>query len=87
MSMPDNNHREIEEQVLGIWRNVLRIETIDLNHTFVDLGGDSLAAMLCISRVRAAFQVELSVDDFMANDATVASHTSQIEKIRNHTDP
>jgi acyl carrier protein len=85
--MQDNNHREIEEQVLGIWRNVLRIDAIDLNHTFVDLGGDSLAAMLCISRVRAAFQVELSVDDFMANDATVASHTSQIEKIRNHKDP
>src|SRR5262249_26988263 len=38
-----------EEQLAGIWRDVLGLERIDVNDSFFDLGGDSLLAVrLCI---------------------------------------
>lgn len=60
----------IEDRVSGIVVAVLQKEKIGREETFVDLGGDSLAAMLCISRIRKEFGVELSVEDFFSGDAT-----------------
>ena len=51
----------IEEGLAEIWRTVLKVEQIGIHHNFFELGGHSLLATQVMSRVRQAFQVELSV--------------------------
>ena len=49
----------IEEMLVGIWAEVLKLEKIGIHDNFFDLGGHSLLATQVISHIRAAFQVEL----------------------------
>lgn len=60
-----------EETMLQIFRDALQCRDIGLHESFLELGGDSMGAMLCISRIRLAFGVEPSFDDFFLDDATV----------------
>ncbi|HZI16901.1 MAG TPA: amino acid adenylation domain-containing protein, partial [Myxococcus sp.] len=50
-----------EELLAGIWAEVLRHDAVDIHADFFELGGHSLLATQVISRLRAAFGVELSV--------------------------
>lgn len=49
----------IQEMLVGIWAEVLKLEKIGIHDNFFELGGHSLLATQVISRVRAAFQMEL----------------------------
>ncbi len=53
----------IEEILAEIWRQVLGLESIDIQDNFFDLGGHSLLATQVISRARQALQAELSLRD------------------------
>ncbi|GJL59956.1 MAG: hypothetical protein NPIRA03_28130 [Nitrospirales bacterium] len=48
-----------EEILAGIWTEVLGVKTIGIRDNFFELGGHSLLATQVMSRLRAAFQVEL----------------------------
>ncbi|HEY1528469.1 MAG TPA: non-ribosomal peptide synthase/polyketide synthase [Candidatus Angelobacter sp.] len=49
-----------EEEILcGIWGEVLRLPRVGVHDNFFEIGGHSLIATQIISRVRAAFKVEL----------------------------
>ena len=48
---------------------------------FISRGGDSLAAMLCISRIRAHFYVELSIEEFFLPDSTVKGLSRIIDNV------
>jgi acyl carrier protein len=50
-----------EEMLAELWSDMLGVERIGANDNFFDLGGHSLTATRLISRVRAAFSVELSL--------------------------
>lgn len=54
----------IEEQLAGIWSQVLGIERVSINDDFFQLGGDSILVTQVISRVRESLGVELSFLDF-----------------------
>jgi non-ribosomal peptide synthetase component F/acyl carrier protein len=57
---PDTAPRtEIEQKLAAIWREVLRTDVQSVHDSFFALGGQSLLAMLMISRVQEAFGVEL----------------------------
>ncbi|OMQ33003.1 non-ribosomal peptide synthetase [Pseudomonas putida] len=50
---------ELEQQIAGIWREVLGLEQVGLRDDFFALGGHSLLATQIISRTRQACDVEL----------------------------
>lgn len=53
------NLNEVEETVLKIWKNILKIDKIQFNDNFFDLGGDSMMIMQMISQL-AAYGITLS---------------------------
>ena len=58
---------------------------IGIHDDFLGLGGDSLAAMRCINRIIATFSVEVPLDLFLIESATIAQVASEIARIRPNT--
>lgn len=67
-----SSHADIERQVIEIWKEVLKCSDPSVERQFLDLGGDSLDAMLCISRIRATFGVRLFVEDFFMDESSIS---------------
>ncbi|WP_310482214.1 polyketide synthase, partial [Chamaesiphon sp. VAR_48_metabat_403] len=51
----------IERVLMEIWQEILRIETIDLDDNFFDLGGNSLLGLQAIERIQQRCDLKLSV--------------------------
>ena len=71
----------MEEALIGIWREVLGRDDIGVDDNFFELGGHSLLATLVISRVRAAFQVQVPLRSVF-EAPTVAGLAEIIAKIQ-----
>jgi acyl-CoA synthetase (AMP-forming)/AMP-acid ligase II/acyl carrier protein len=54
----------MEKRLLQIWSEVLGLSEFGVGDRFLDLGGDSMLAGQIVSRVREAFQIEVSIVDF-----------------------
>ena len=54
---------EIEERMVAIWQDVLKVERIGTHDNFFDLGGDSLKAVTLVSRLQREFGVELPLHE------------------------
>ena len=52
---------ETESALAAIWVDLLKVESVGINDDFFDLGGHSLMAIKIVSRIRDAFQVDLSL--------------------------
>jgi acyl carrier protein len=57
---------EIEQRLLAMWCDALAFEEVTLDDSFLDLGGDSIAATRCVNLIRAAFGVEVTIDQLFA---------------------
>jgi amino acid adenylation domain-containing protein len=68
----------VEESLVRIWSEVLRVSEVGIHDNFFELGGHSLLATQVISRVRAAFNVEIPLRTFF-EEPTIAGLASQIE--------
>lgn len=75
-------HTETERSLLQIWSEVLNTNQIGIHDDFLGLGGDSLAAMRCINRIIATFGVEVPLDLFLIESATIAQVASEIANIQ-----
>jgi amino acid adenylation domain-containing protein/non-ribosomal peptide synthase protein (TIGR01720 family) len=53
-------HTAAELVIAGIWAEVLGVERVGAEDNFFELGGDSIQSIRVTSRLRAAFDVELS---------------------------
>ena len=58
---------EIEEKLVEIWREILHVTEIGINHNFFEMGGDSLKAMTLISKIHQIFTVKISVNEVFVN--------------------
>ena len=54
----------LEESLVNLWSEVLRIERIGVHDNFFELGGHSLLATQVISRIRGALQIGNALADF-----------------------
>jgi acyl-CoA synthetase (AMP-forming)/AMP-acid ligase II len=61
----------VEQIVTEVWSDILGQRLIDPQHNFFALGGNSLMAIRCLSRLREQIPLVLSVSDFFEN-ATIA---------------
>lgn len=77
-------YAETERILLQIWSEVLNTTPtpIGIHDDFLGLGGDSLAAMRCINRIIATFGVEVPLDLFLIESATIAQVASEIANIQ-----
>ncbi len=76
---PEREWTVVEQQVGAIWRELLNVPEVGLNQSFFDLGGHSLLAIELLSRIRRAFQVELSLEVVYGAAFTVAGLAKAIE--------
>ena len=81
-SSATSTHAETERTLLQIWSEVLNINPIGIHDDFLGLGGDSLAAMRCINRIIATFGVEVPLELFLLESATIAQVASEIASIQ-----
>lgn len=69
------SHSALEESILAIMRDLFGQSRIGLHDNFFDLGGDSLLATRCVSRLNRELRISLTVKAFMEhpNAAAVAA--------------
>jgi amino acid adenylation domain-containing protein len=69
----------IEQTITAAWTEFLKQPQVDVQSNFFALGGDSLLAMQCVSRVREKLPVNLSLSDFFEHP-TVAGQATLIRQ-------
>ena len=70
----------LEKQLEEIWCEVLGVKRIGRQENFFEIGGHSLLAVRALSRIRAAFLVDLLLDGFFA-EPTIAGLATVIEQL------
>jgi amino acid adenylation domain-containing protein len=69
-----------EEIVAGVWAEVLRLPEVEMEANFFDLGGHSLLATQVVSRLRAAFGVDVYLRSLFERP-TVRRLAEQIDEV------
>ena len=77
---------EMEETIAEIWQRVLGIENIGINDDFLELGGDSLAALQLMSRLRETFEVEPPLARFFESPTISSTALLVVQQLADSTD-
>ncbi len=72
---------QTEDLLTGIYQQILKVDKVGISDNFFELGGHSLMATQLMSRIRNAFEVEISLRDFFA-EPTISQLALQIEQAR-----
>jgi phthiocerol/phenolphthiocerol synthesis type-I polyketide synthase E len=73
----DQPANEIEAAVTAIWTTVFGLDQIGVHEQFASLGGHSLLALQILTRIRASYNVNITLRDFF-EAPTVAQLSSLI---------
>jgi amino acid adenylation domain-containing protein len=71
--------QSIEQIIAGAWAEVLGVPEVDPQTNFFALGGHSLMAIQCLSKLRDRLPIVLSLADFFEN-STVAEQAALVRK-------
>jgi acyl carrier protein len=63
---------ELETHLAGVWSELLGIGGIGILDSFFELGGESLALMQMLTRLRAEYDIDLPLDE-LYKDTTIAA--------------
>ena len=77
----------IEVRLGAIWAEVLGVAEIGPDDNFFDLGGESISGMMCINRVRSAFDVVLPLSTLMTEQVTLRSFAGIIDEAQQSSRP
>ena len=66
-------------KLVDIWRRVLGIETIGVSDDFVELGGDSLAALILAAEIEATFGIQFQLSDVI-DLSTIAKQAVTVDR-------
>ncbi|SCY65204.1 Acyl transferase domain-containing protein [Nitrosospira sp. Nl5] len=69
---------ELEKKIAEIWQSLLGIDAIGIHDNLFELGGDSLLGIQLLSRVRAAFGIDMYPADFFRSP-TIAGLAELVE--------
>jgi len=69
-----------ERALADLWCKILGLEEVGVDDRFLDLGGDSMLAMVLLSRIRSQMQMEVDMVDFFAAP-TIARQADLIDGI------
>ena len=72
---------ETEIRLAEIWSLLLNGEDVGLYDNFLDLGGNSLIANQCVTRIRAAFGVSLPIVRLFSDTANVREISEEIDQL------
>ncbi|HEX6292325.1 MAG TPA: amino acid adenylation domain-containing protein [Herpetosiphonaceae bacterium] len=75
----------LEEQIVAIWAEVFKRETIGVYDNFFDLGGHSLLVTQVVARLRAAFDVQLPLRSIF-EAPTIAGLAAMIARRQGQSD-
>ncbi|WP_343073630.1 amino acid adenylation domain-containing protein [Pyxidicoccus fallax] len=76
---------ETEQKLAALWSEVLQVEKVGIHDNFFELGGHSLLATQAVTRIRSAFNVETSLQDFFETP-TVAGFALNILRLTAQVD-
>jgi acyl carrier protein len=54
---------EVESKLADIWLDLLKVETVSVNTAFFVVGGNSLSAVILLSKIHKVFDVRLTLED------------------------
>jgi acyl carrier protein len=54
---------ELEQNLMALWKRILRVEQVGLDDNFFDIGGDSLLLVAVHSNLQKTLQIEIPVTD------------------------
>ena len=74
---------DVATHLMAIWTELLKVPQVAGSDNFVELGGDSIAATMCINRIRAELGVDIPVTTLLFEDATFESLVTEV----NHAAP
>ena len=64
-----NPLNETEKLLAGIWSELLEVEVKDCQHSFFELGGNSLKAMRLVSQIRHQFEISLRLREIFTHNS------------------
>jgi len=70
---------DMQEVLLGLWREILRIKRIGINDNFFELGGNSLNIMTLISNIYKTFEIRVTIEGIF-NNLTIKQQALLLEK-------
>ncbi|MCU7551486.1 non-ribosomal peptide synthetase, partial [Chitinophagaceae bacterium LB-8] len=70
---------EVQQQLVQIWQQLLKVTPIGIHDNFFELGGHSLMATRLLSAIRKDFKIDISIREFF-NNSTVVGIEDEIEK-------
>jgi len=74
---------ELEQQLVAVWQDVLRLEKVGVDDNFFDLGGNSLLVTRVHARIKPLFEREVHVIDLFRFPTirSLAEHFGQAEVV------
>ncbi|MCB1852751.1 MAG: SDR family NAD(P)-dependent oxidoreductase, partial [Gammaproteobacteria bacterium] len=72
---------ETETQLALMWSELLGVEQVGINDSFLELGGHSLLATQLSARIRREFSINVALEELLASP-TIAELATRIENLR-----